>query len=231
MNIGFKAFCDTKKKRPDHYNKIQLKDCVSVITILLGPNGTGKSMSLRLLEEECKKKKINYLKYSNEQEDIVKKAGWDWDPYKLACAFHSEGERIHDSFFEWCNSVLLKELLTNTEDIYVMIDELDSGLSFDKIYYIAKQWLSILTMEKEKNPNRIVKFIFTANSYEMIRCFRSDPRVILFWIPSHEQIVIKNYKDFENMYMEYYKYMYEEEENESNDMSTDERKDGTRNSC
>ena len=89
MNIGFKAFCDTKKKKPDHYNKIQLKDCVSVITILLGPNGTGKSMSLRLLEEECKKKKINYLKYSNEQEDIVKKAGWDWDPYKLACAFQS----------------------------------------------------------------------------------------------------------------------------------------------
>lgn len=224
MNVAYKAFCNTKKKKPNHYNKIQLKDCTSQISILLGPNGTGKSMSLKLLEEECKKKKLKYLKYSNEAEDIVKKAGWDWDPYKLACAFHSEGERMHDSFFEWANSVVLKELLSNEDNLYIMIDELDSGLSFDRIYYIAKQWLSILTMEKEKHPNRIVKFIFTANSYEMVRCFKSDPRTIFFWIPSHDVVTIKNYRDFENMYMEYYQYMYEEDKDESNDMPTNERK-------
>lgn len=203
MNNLFEVFCRIKKEHPDHHTIIKLKDCSTIITILLGPNGTGKSMSLLSMTEECKKNKIKYVSYSNKHEDIVLKAGWDFDPYKLACAFHSEGERIHDSFDNWANSTLLKEILTNTDSFYVFIDELDSGLSIDRLKLIIHQWKNILVLEKDKHPNRDIKFIFTCNSFEMLEQFNNDNRVKRIWVPTKEYINPQNYEEFKERYIQY----------------------------
>lgn len=226
MDVKLRTFCNRKKQHPDYYRVVEFNDILTPITILLGPNGTGKTMSIMTIEHECKKNGINYIKYSNKHDDIVTKASWDWDPYKLACAFHSEGERITDSFFEWCNSEVLEQLLTNVKPIYVMIDELDSGLSYDKLHMIIHQWLSIINHELEKHPYRIVRFIFTCNSYEMLEMFDGNSKVLRYWVPTKQIIEPRGYKEFRKYYMEYDKYMnkdiYNGGKNESNDISTNE---------
>lgn len=208
MNKKFKEFCDKKLEHPFYHNMITLKSLTKDLVILLGPNGSGKSMSMMNLEQECKRKKINYIKYSTKQNDIVLKAS---NPFKMdlkgmSCAFHSEGERMCDSFYDWCNSIMLKELLTKETDLYILIDEADSGLSIDRLKESLEQLVHILELEKQKHPNRIVKFIFTCNSYEMYEIIKTkDSKTI--WLPTKEEISPRTYSQFKQRYVEYYEYM------------------------
>lgn len=211
MNVKQKKFIKKKIEHPDHYEAMGVEWLVTPITILLGPNGTGKSMSLRTIESECKRDGINCIRFGRESNDIVR-TDISFDPYKLACAFHSEGERICDSINNWANSELLRELLTNKKDLYVLVDELDSGLSSDRLIDQISMYLSILTMEKEKHPKRIVKLIFTCNTFEMLECFKEDRRVTVYWVPTKQRYNLKEYPDYEsfrNMYVDYFNYKKE----------------------
>ena len=83
----------------------------------MGPNGTGKSMSLKNIEYECNKENIICKRYSNKHNDIVQ----NWrDISDLFSAFRSEGERIIDSVEKWASRELVKDLLTNEDDIYCL---------------------------------------------------------------------------------------------------------------
>lgn len=184
----------------------------SDITILLGPNGSGKSTSFRLLESYFKKNNIECLTYSNKRNDIVNTC-FDFDIRKLISAFHSEGERIKDSIYEFSGSHFINELLSNEKDIYVLIDELDSGLSIDSLLNIISEYIQVIVLEKHKHPERTVKLVFSCNSYEMLHSFyialdevKNDPlyynykayipEINLIWVPTMEYIYVSSYDAF-----------------------------------
>lgn len=212
MNAKFKKFADKKFKNPDHHTIIGMDDCNEPITILLGPNGTGKSMSLLSIEADCKKRGIDCIRYSNKKNDIVTHSAFD--PYKLSCAFHSEGERICDSFDYWSQTELLSNLLTHERSIYILIDELDSGLSPDKLGQELIDIMHVLSLERNKHRDRDIKIIFTCNTWEMLDCFKGT-NTLTYWIPTKEKIDTDklNFETWRNMYMEYYTYMRKKQEN------------------
>lgn len=214
MNAKLRSFCDQKLKNSEHHNELGIDICLSPFTILIGPNGTGKTMSLLKMEYECKKNNIKCIKYSNKHEDIVQKAGLDWDPYKLLCAFHSEGERICDSFDNWCETVAAKELVNNEDDIYILLDELDSGLSPDRIENIVMTLQYVVEHEHRVHPKRNVNFIITCNSYEMLECFYKQPTLCLqtvtYFVPTREIVSMTSYSKFLKPFKDYRTYMSKE---------------------
>ena len=228
MNQKFKRFCDKKYEDPEYYKEINPDKLISDITILLGPNGSGKSMSFRSLESYFKNNNIECLTYSNKRNDIVNTCV-DFDITKLVCAFHSEGERIKDSIYEFSGSHFINELLSNEKDIYVLIDELDSGLSIDSLLNIISEYIQVITLEKHKHPERTVKLVFSCNSYEMLHSFyitldevKNDPlfynykgyipEISLIWVPTMEYIYVSSYDAFIKRYMDYRNYIKNKED-------------------
>lgn len=212
MNKQMTKFCETKKKDPNHYTQINLSDLETPITVLLGPNGTGKSMSMRLMQDECKMHNIKYASYSTSRDDIVEKSAspfGNWDVYGIACAFHSEGERMVDSFYKWANETMLRVLLEDKEcPVYIFIDEADSGLSLDRIIQTIRPLVNIIKLDSK---HRDIHVVFTCNSFEMYQVLTSDITTFL-WVPTKEQIHIDSYEDFAYRYLEYCEEMHVEEE-------------------
>lgn len=213
MDAKLRSFCDLKKKNQEHHSELGMDYCLSPFTILIGPNGTGKTRSLLNIESECKERGIKCIKYSNKHEDIVQKAGLDWDPYKLMCAFHSEGERIDDSFYNWGNTIMIKELLGNDDDIFILIDELDSGLSIDKLNKIIKDLCFLIKYENDKHPKRFIYFVLTCNSFEMLDCINKHAQLMscVYFVPTKKIMSIKTYNNFIKPFIDYSLYMNEEE--------------------
>ena len=204
MNKLFKEFCNKKLEHPDYYSEITIKMIKSPITVLLGPNGTGKSMSIKTIKYQLDKQNKQCVMYSTTNIDIVKTSApacGDWDIYGLSCAFHSEGERMCDSFFKWCNSDMLQAIMTNTDPVYIIIDEADSGLSFDRLMESILQLMTIIKMEH--NKGRDIHLVITCNSYEMYECLQSDITDVI-WVPTKQHIKITSYYNFKKRYIEYY---------------------------
>lgn len=205
MNKQFKKFCE--KKKADlfgYYSKLKLSNIKLPITVLLGPNGTGKSLSLLNLDKELQLRGINFVKYSTSRDDIVQKgapAFGNWDPRKLACAFHSEGEKMIDSFFDWANTTMLSAIMTSNKPLYILVDEADSGLSFDRLMESILQIIHIIVMEVDKG--RDIHLVITCNSYEMLECTRSKYTDFI-WVPTKEHIKVSSYYNFKKRYIEYY---------------------------
>lgn len=208
MNTREKTFCKKKHKDLMYYNLIHRQDCKATFTVFLGPNGTGKSMSLRYIEDECKDDKTVCLHYSNKSKDIVNTC-WDFDINKMINTFRSEGERVNASIFDWLNTEVLKELLTHDKDIYMLFDELDSGLSPNRLYEIIRQWKWIILQEKTRHPERKIYSIFACNSYELYEQIldSNQEEVTTYWLPSKSIIKIDSYEKFKQKYMDYYNFM------------------------
>lgn len=213
MNKQMKDFCEKKNSSYDYYSEITYKRIKSPITVLIGPNGTGKSMSLRGIKSYLKKNKIKYVSYSTSKDDIVSRGSspfGSWDISKIACAFHSEGERMTDSFFDWANSDMLRGVLEDKEcPLFVLIDEADSGLSIDRLHQTLEQIVYIAKTEHERG--RDIHFIFTCNSYEMLECLQSDITDVI-WVPTKQSVHIKSYEKFKKPYIEYFEVMHHEDE-------------------
>lgn len=206
-------FCKKKLNQPDLYSEIELKDITYPITVLLGPNGTGKSMSLRLIKETLTEQNIKFESYSTSRDDIVSRGSSpfkNWDPSKLICAFHSEGERMIDSFHDWANEEMLRLILKEPDKtIYILIDEADSGLSIDRIMQSIPQLVNITRMEHKRG--RDIHVIFTCNSYELYECLKSDITQFI-WVPTKEEISFNSYEEFKDPYLNYYRQIFEEVE-------------------
>lgn len=205
-----RRFISSKIKDCEYHREIDVKDLEAPITILLGPNGTGKSMSTKNIEHELKSQKdAVVISYSTSNNDIVQNCmgPFSFDPEGLLYAYKSEGERMIGSFQKWANSIMLKEILTHQKDLYVIVDEADSGLSIDRLMQSLIPLKGIIRMEIEKG--RKLHFIFTANSYEMLEVLQSDMTEII-WIPTKEKIEINSYEDFKLLYTYFYEKYYEE---------------------
>lgn len=215
MNKKMKEFCKKKLEDPGYHKEIKWYNLFSPIIILLGPNGTGKSTSLRLMQEELEQRKdTKVIKYSTTNDDIVRKySGMFFKPEALVSAFHSEGERMSDSFFDWCEKVMVPEVLRNKSELYIFIDEADSGLSLDKIH---EQFQDILyIMKEEVKRGHKVHLVITANSYELAEVFKDEYKIASYiWVPTGDYITLGSYNSYKKRYLEYYKEMNFDENGE-----------------
>ena len=111
MNKNMKLFCKKKLKKPNTYTEIKWYNLFGPIVILLGPNGTGKSMSINLMKQELSKSdNLIVISYSTTQDDTVRKhtTPFDFRPEAFAAAFLSEGERMNNSLFTWMDDIKRK---------------------------------------------------------------------------------------------------------------------------
>lgn len=218
MAVGFqeryRRYCLAKWRDPEYYSEIDISMIDSPFTILLGPNGCGKSMSLRLMQQTLDNEKKKYLAYSNKNNDIVIHGSY-FDPQLIAWAFASEGERIKGSIDYFNNGEFLNKILKSKDDLFIFLDEFDSGLSYDKLLNTIRTYIWIYIQEKAKNPERKLNFIFTCNSYEMLRCFRTNMDLVkCIWVPCKREVKIRTYEKFEELYQYYFDYMSREEARE-----------------
>lgn len=205
-------FIASKRKDGEYHREISIKDLEAPITILLGPNGTGKSMSMNNMKYEVKHlKDARVVTYSTSRNDIVQEGSnpFSFDPMALVYAYASEGERMIGSFQKWANSKMLEEIMTNKDKLYVIIDEADSGLSMDRLMQSLIPLKDIIKMEIAKG--RDLHFIFSVNSYEMLEVLKSDITEII-WVPTKEKIEVQNYAEFKSLYTYYYDKYYDDDD-------------------
>jgi len=210
MNRKMKDFCKKKLEDRDYCRVIPYYKIFYPITVLLGPNGCGKTTTLRKIEEDLKETEAVVITYSTTNNDIVKVAGnpFNFRPESLISAFHSEGERMTDSFYDWEEKVMLPAILSNKySNLYILIDEADSGLSLDNIYLHFEDIKFIINAEV--NRGRKIHLIISANSYELASVFKGmDPGLVDYlWVPTEESILLGSYNKYRKRYFEYYRRM------------------------
>lgn len=192
-------------------NLFSLEDKQKDTVVLIGPNGSGKSQSIFYMALDLKNKNIPFAKYAASREDSVRNANnfsnEDY-AYSIVQSFKSEGERMVASFSLWFKNTGLPKLLESINEghteFWLFIDELDSGLSYDRISMELNELINIQQLEKKNG--RTLHLVFTANSYEFIHAMkkRSDSQI---WLVSSSQDVsdsINNFDDFIDLYYEKY---------------------------
>ena len=211
MNKKEALFIQKKKEDINHHSELSLRHITKPITILLGPNGSGKSMSMKNMKYQLEDKKMKYSSYSTSKDDIVSKASGpfgDWAIEKIACAFISEGERMNHSIADWMCGPMMKDILTDRDKpIYIFIDEMDSGLSIDKIMEETKDILFVV--KEELKQNRDIHFIISCNSYELAEALNTEYTEYI-WLPTKQRIKLGSYNRFKQRYVEFYKEMFKD---------------------
>lgn len=189
------------------------------ITMLIGPNGSGKTTALSQLrslfstEDDLVKKwntiEINdsirnsyssYL-YDNVYEETFTKSTWGATDHidRVAQTFeNSEGQNMYDYLYYKINEIgqaVTKAIKNNKKGIFLLFDGLDSGLSLDVINEIRKSVLEFIIKTEKKRSNLEVYIICSANSYEF--CNNYD----CIDVTNQKHITFTNYTDYEKYFV------------------------------
>lgn len=202
-------------------SRVRLADITKLVTVLMGPNGSGKSMSLKELDTEIAKHygdnpshfarfgsvyhiediNVPIFMYTTSHNDIVD-TSMDFNPEHIAAAFTSEGERMCLSFNNWLGAVWIQNLKKHKpKEYWMLLDELDSGLSLDRLLITILDFASVIELEKKRGAN--IHIVLTCNSYELLQAlqeyFKDDLDII--WVPSKKKIEVNSYNDFRKLYL------------------------------
>ena len=172
------------------------------VTLLFGGNGIGKSSLIKgiLRQKEVKfncNKETKLYSYINTEQNfrnMEKNSNLSYkdmfNPYFLEQKYDaselSEGQSIIYSLqdiFELC-----KQIKENNNDSVILLDEIDSGLSVDKVEYLSNKIKE--TTDKYSN----IQFIIAFNNFEFCRNF---PKV--FNMYDGEYINIESYDHYRNI--------------------------------
>lgn len=189
------------------------------ITMLIGPNGSGKTTALSQIrslfstEDDLVKKwniiEINdsirnsyssYL-YDNVYEETFTKSTWGATDHldRVAQTFeNSEGQNMYDYLYYKMNEIgqsVTKAIKNNKKGIFLLFDGLDSGLSLDVINTIRKSVLEFIIETEKKRSNLEVYIICSANSYEF--CNNYD----CIDVTNQKHITFTNYEDYEKYFV------------------------------
>lgn len=189
------------------------------ITMLIGPNGSGKTTALSQIrslfstEDDLVKKwntiEINnsirnsyssYL-YDNVYEETFTKSTWGATDHldRVAQTFeNSEGQNMYDYLYYKINEIgqaVTKAIKNNKKGIFLLFDGLDSGLSLDVINTIRKSVLEFIIETEKKRSNLEVYIICSANSYEF--CNNYD----CIDVTNQKHITFTNYTDYEKYFV------------------------------
>lgn len=189
------------------------------ITMLIGPNGSGKTTALSQLRslfstEDDLVKKWNKLEindsirdlyssylYDNVYEETFTKSTWGATDYidRVAQTFeNSEGQNMYDYLYYKINEIgqaVTKAIKNNKKGIFLLFDGLDSGLSLDVINTIRKSVLEFIIETEKKRSNLEVYIICSANSYEF--CNNYD----CIDVTNQKHITFTNYTDYEKYFV------------------------------
>lgn len=189
------------------------------ITMLIGPNGSGKTTALSQLRslfsteydlvKKWNKLEINdsirdlyssYL-YDNVYEETFTKSTWGATDHidRVAQTFeNSEGQNMYDYLYYKINEIgqaVTKAIKNNKKGIFLLFDGLDSGLSLDVINTIRKSVLEFIIETEKKRSNLEVYIICSANSYEF--CNNYD----CIDVTNQKHITFTNYTDYEKYFV------------------------------
>lgn len=189
------------------------------ITMLIGPNGSGKTTALSQIrslfstEDDLVKKwntiEINdsirnsyssYL-YDNVYEETFTKSTWGATDHidRVAQTFeNSEGQNMYDYLYYKMNEIgqsVTKAIKNNKKGIFLLFDGLDSGLSLDVINTLRKSVLEFIIETEKKRSNLEVYIICSANSYEF--CNNYD----CIDVTNQKHITFTNYEDYEKYFV------------------------------
>lgn len=189
------------------------------ITMLIGPNGSGKTTALSQLRslfstEDDLVKKWNKLEindsirdlyssylYDNVYEETFTKSTWGATEHidRVAQTFeNSEGQNMYDYLYYKINEIgqaVTKAIKNNKKGIFLLFDGLDSGLSLDVINTIRKSVLEFIIETEKKRSNLEVYIICSANSYEF--CNNYD----CIDVTNQKHITFTNYTDYEKYFV------------------------------
>ena len=189
------------------------------ITMLIGPNGSGKTTALSQLRslfstEDDLVKKWNKLEindsirdlyssylYDNVYEETFTKSTWGATEHidRVAKTFeNSEGQNMYDYLYYKINEIgqaVTKAIKNNRKGIFLLFDGLDSGLSLDVINIIRKSVLEFIIKTEKKRSNLEVYIICSANSYEF--CNNYD----CIDVTNQKHITFTNYTDYEKYFV------------------------------
>lgn len=189
------------------------------ITMLIGPNGSGKTTALSQLRslfstEDDLIKKWNKLEindsirdlyssylYDNVYEETFTKSTWGATDHidRVAQTFeNSEGQNMYDYLYYKINEIgqaVTKAIKNNKKGIFLLFDGLDSGLSLDVINTIRKSVLEFIIETEKKRSNLEVYIICSANSYEF--CNNYD----CIDVTNQKHITFTNYEDYEKYFV------------------------------
>ena len=194
--------------------RFKLSKINSKVTLHLGPNGCGKSQSIISLEEEITKlngdkpftkllsrvndeKNVPVYRFTTSKDDIVFN-NYEIDPRKLSAAFTSEGERISSSFMDWMYNFVVPHLAHfKPKKAYFLLDELDSGLSPDRIFLNLKLLSTIISVHSKHVEDFDYHIVMTSNSYELISfTLALFADVSAFWLPKNKYLDLVELLDF-----------------------------------
>ena len=171
-------------------------------TCLIGPNGTGKTTTLRQIKDYCNENRKDFLlrSYDNLKEGSNKKF-YDYiqsgNFTALTSVFNgSEGEGIHfhmGEFASECGEAMGRAVQTN-QKLIILADGVDSGMSIDLIRDLRKNFFELAESETAKRGVEAY-IIITSNNFELAR----DARCID--VISGKPVRIHTYDDFERYVM------------------------------
>lgn len=189
------------------------------VTMLIGPNGSGKTTALSQLRslfstEDDLVKKWNKLEindsirdlyssylYDNVYEETFTKSTWGATDHidRVAQTFeNSEGQNMYDYLYYKINEIgqaVTKAIKNNKKGIFLLFDGLDSGLSLDVINTIRKSVLEFIIETEKKRSNLEVYIICSSNSYEF--CNNYD----CIDVTNQQHITFTNYEDYEKYFV------------------------------
>ena len=189
------------------------------ITMLIGPNGSGKTTALSQLRslfstEDDLVKKWNKLEindsirdlyssylYDNVYEETFTKSTWGATEHidRVAKTFeNSEGQNMYDYLYYKINEIgqaVTKAIKNNRKGIFLLFDGLDSGLSLDVINTIRKSVLEFIIETEKKRSNLEVYIVCSANSYEF--CNNYD----CIDVTNQQHITFTNYEDYSKYFI------------------------------
>lgn len=179
------------------------------LTILMGPNGVGKSSILQGLAGKFERfggsgyygKCGESISIENEGDYELRtlKARQDNGKYRgyfedttldLITLFQSEGQSTMTVFFNRLEKILKESNENGGKNVVFLIDEIDSGVSFDNVLQIV----GIISNVLKKFPN--LQIIMTAHNYEFARRLPENT----FWVPVGKFINMSDYEIYRMMY-------------------------------
>lgn len=179
------------------------------ITILTGPNGSGKTYACYQIAQYLKEQDIDYLHLDIFKEGKTTKQEYIDNGNMKALArsiVSSEGQNVYDTLIEkhigdigyYINNLSQKGI----EEAYVIVDGCDSGVSIDLLLSIRYAFDFIL--EDCTKSGIDLYLIVTSNSYELI------PHYDCIWIPTMKHYSYGDEADGYELWAYEYRKVYKE---------------------